>query len=675
MPPERPFVRKAASWLLAVLGLLAGFAGLSISGVRWIPDPKTNEYWLGPWVRTGGIGLLGIVFLSASIVALKRRVPGALIFLICGPILVFCLAFPDTGYLKWDAQGNGIFYSPFPSTAIGLSLLFFAPFVLPLLVIRNRKCMLYVFLISLLVACPILAFSQWSPSLIPRLAAWVAPFVFFGLFWLVTGNRGWPPVVVQRSQTLTTRLLNVLGLFVIVVVVDVFATFALSAWWSSTWTPDCGGRRLFTEPVFPDHSVFTARLILVGHTSSTVFPAGMVGDWAIGVVEDRFWGLPRWSHFVLLTNHVFWKHQTYFIDGRRAHGLLTRFLPIVEAGPCARSRPLVDAALELRVLHERAPASGPRIIGFVRKPEPFTQGLTSPVPHQPFAGAKITISGKSGETVAKADDEGIYEVDGLPPDDYAVTVDLPSTQVAQRREVKKEDMAQEKLIEVDFLVDWDGTIEGVVKDPAGRPAAVWLQIQNPDGTMVGPGIQGLGGSRENGSFAFTELPAGRYVLMADPDGPRKEWPYAPLYYPTALRAADAHVFEIAEGQHIRNIVFTIGAPLSTRTVKVRVKWPNGQVAEGASVYVVYERTREYDDPRGRSFEVGTTDQSGELVVSLFGNSRVRIYASQSIDDLKGPPWFSHRFNVPLEFEADKVPDKLDLVLSSSDLSQYRNSRK
>ena len=147
------------------------------------------------------------------------------------------------------------------------------------------------------------------------------------------------------------------------------ATFALAIWQSSTFGPDCSGRRISTQPLFPGHSVFTAHLIRVGH--STRASGRWLGDWAIGRVQDRFWGLSSWTHVVLLTNGTFWEGEKYFIDGSPSQGLLARFLPIVEAGPCARTKPIVDATLELHLLRERTSAKSRRLVGYVRRPEPF----------------------------------------------------------------------------------------------------------------------------------------------------------------------------------------------------------------------------------------------------------------------------------------------------------------
>jgi hypothetical protein len=86
-------------------------------------------------------------------------------------------------------------------------------------------------------------------------------------------------------------------------------------------------------------------------------------------VQERFWGLPWWNtHLVVLTNHIFRDGETYFIDGERAPGAMTRFFPVVEADYCTRTRRVADATVELRLLREAPPASEARILGQVRNP-------------------------------------------------------------------------------------------------------------------------------------------------------------------------------------------------------------------------------------------------------------------------------------------------------------------
>ena len=531
------FVRKVTSWLAGTIGFLIGLTSIVICGTWGMPNHllESNEFWFKAGIRMSGVALLGLSFVSASILGLRNRRRAGWVFLCCAPVVAFCLSFPDVGFLRWEPRG-GIFYSPFVSRALGLSFLFFTPFFLPLFLTRQRKRGLLLFVASAVAVSPAFIFSPWTRSLLPRLVGWSALFAIFGLFWMGTDKRDWAPLIATRPRSLRRRLLTALVLCLGIAFLDAAETFALSAWWSSTWTPDCGGRGLFTKPVFSGHSVFTARLVSVGGTSQeSVFPRGMVGDWAIGVVQERFWGFPHWSRFVLLTNYIFWKNQTYFIDGRRAEGLLTRYLPIVEAGSCARSRPLVDATLEMRVLHEQFPNNGARIIGYVLKLEPFSQGPTSPQRHEYLAGARITATSSTGRTTAVAVAEGVYQIVGLSPDDYELTLELPDTQISTegvgrqrtRQNVRKTEFVPGALIERDFHVVWNGTIEGTVRDLAGHPAHPQLQLQNPDGKDLGPVMRYTGGTRDDGSFRFEQVPSGRYVIMVNPDGPGEGWPYSP----------------------------------------------------------------------------------------------------------------------------------------------------
>jgi hypothetical protein len=142
-----------------------------------------------------------------------------------------------------------------------------------------------------------------------------------------------------------------------------------------------------------------------------------VGDWAIGVVQERFWGVPsHWPHLVLMTNFIYWKGETYFIDGLRENGLLTRILPIVGARiSCSRSRPAEDAIVDLRVLRQAPPAGGARLIGYVKRPKVYT-GVFGPPTATNFAtGAIIDVTGPAGTETITTDQTGIYQVDGLPP--------------------------------------------------------------------------------------------------------------------------------------------------------------------------------------------------------------------------------------------------------------------
>jgi len=193
-----------------------------------------------------------------------------------------------------------------------------------------------------------------------------------------------------------------------------------------------------------------------------------------------------------------------------------------------------------------------------------------------------------------------------------------------------------------------------------------LLLLNPDGTDTIPRVAGFQQTDANGHFRISEIPNGRYKLMVNPWGPQKGSEYAPVYYPSATTFSEAQIIELSDGEHVRSADFVVPR-LQERKMQVRVTWPNGKAIDGAWVYVAYENTRAFASPNNAS-HVAITDHNGQATFSVFGKSRIRIYAEEPVNDLKGPPFFSSRYSVPADFDADKVPETLDLVVTTKKLT-------
>jgi hypothetical protein len=201
-------------------------------------------------------------------------------------------------------------------------------------------------------------------------------------------------------------------------------SFASIAW--ELFTPDyfeC--HRLpqpFTAQQSPKQAAFIARVVATG----TLWPrtATPLGEgyprryWALALVEKSYWGLPWWDHkIVLLTLFVrggsgFERGETYFVDGNHWSRRLTQFLPTFETH-CTRTNALKYSEVDLRGLRDGAPKNSVRIMGytFYRMPT----GGWKRVP-----GARVDISGPAGETIVTSDQQGLYDVSGLPPGGYIV---------------------------------------------------------------------------------------------------------------------------------------------------------------------------------------------------------------------------------------------------------------
>ena len=61
-------------------------------------------------------------------------------------------------------------------------------------------------------------------------------------------------------------------------------------------------------------------------------------------------------------------------------------------------------------------------------------------------------------------------------------------------------------------------------------------------------------------------------------------------------------------------------------------------------------------------KVANANPSGDADIQVFGSSRVKIFAEEFEDyQARGPLHYS----VPIELEADKLPDNMNLVLTST----------
>jgi hypothetical protein len=110
----------------------------------------------------------------------------------------------------------------------------------------------------------------------------------------------------------------------------------------------------------------------------------------------------------------------------------------------------------------------------------------------------------------------------------------------------------------------------------------------------------------------------------------------------------------------RVITGKIGSPVTIR--QPQVTWPDGRRAAGAPICVAYEHTENFARLSTVSW-IKNTDQSGFGVIHVYGNSRVRVSAAQYVENEKTKQtdaYFSH----PVEAAADKVPENIQLVLTS-----------
>ena len=255
----RPIPKILLNWLVVVVGCLVGLFVLARFGAWWLPLGDRDSGWFLRWITFAGVGLFGVGFLVGSLTAPRQPRRAGIIFLSFLPITAFCLAYPGSGFLVWHEDGGGWFEAPLPLTAIGLTALFFLPFVAPLFTLRHKKRAAIVFAIAAFVAVPIFIHSRWTSVLLPHLLAYSLPFLLFGLFWLGAHRLGWPVLMQPRSRSVARRTAAIAATCLLVLCLDIAMTLGLAALSSSFFSGDCGRKPLITHPESSRNAVFTAR--------------------------------------------------------------------------------------------------------------------------------------------------------------------------------------------------------------------------------------------------------------------------------------------------------------------------------------------------------------------------------------------------------------------------------
>ena len=309
------------------------------------------------------------------------------------------------------------YFQPWLSRVVGLGLIGFGALFASVVALVNRRMAAWLLLSISPIAAVFVTWWLWHDSYNPRISVSRILLIFTvaclplavpGAFWITTSRAGWSPVLSLRFLP-NKRSRAFGGIFL-------FASCALGGVLLSLYLHEIGGGECrgyptLSVPQVPDQAVFTASLTFTG---GTLRDPGF-GTWSLMHVRQKFWGLPWWvPDFVIVRGFFKVEKSEYLVDVRRSQGLLTHFLPLFEIYPCCHTGPIDRAAADLRSLRDGPPKSGARIIGTV-----YTDMY---VTSEPARNVKVTVVGPNGSTSTTTDQEGIYDLVGLPQGHYSVAV-------------------------------------------------------------------------------------------------------------------------------------------------------------------------------------------------------------------------------------------------------------
>jgi len=185
----------------------------------------------------------------------------------------------------------------------------------------------------------------------------------------------------------------------------------------------------------------------------------------------------------------------------------------LEVSACSRTRPLTEAADDLRFFQRGTRSAGAFVSGTIVHWERDAQ-TGAPLEVGPLGDALVTVHGLAGLVDTRTDRRGGYRIAGLAPGRYEITVSPPpefSTRYLNRAVELRDPRA---CAVSDFEVQYDGRIRGSLRTPSGAPAAgvrvdaVAIENAGADGNVFALHTQ----ADADGRFEFSEVSPGRYLV-------------------------------------------------------------------------------------------------------------------------------------------------------------------
>jgi hypothetical protein len=230
----------------------------------------------------------------------------------------------------------------------------------------------------------------------------------------------------------------------------------------------------------------------------------------------------------------------------------TRFEGKLTTGICSPTQPAVTAGAlirQFRALQTGAPAAS--VFGEIMR-VPRDARIEGREAHTPIAGVVVRLQGTNGsDFTAQSDPDGVFEFDALPPDTYEVHPLLPlgvTTREQHEGKPVKLTVTASNSCQADIAVYSDGRISGRVVDLHGKavPGFVTVELADSDEQADATRKGGLPGfdTGTDARFELSLLWPGRYRLKFVPTGGHFD---RGSYFP--------HSIDLAEGQHVDNVVF------------------------------------------------------------------------------------------------------------------------
>jgi len=324
---------------------------------------------------------------------------------------------------------------------------------------------------------------------------------------------------------------------------------------------------------------------------------------------------------------------------------------------CSRSQRAKFGADDIYYLERQAQLRGKTRISGVLYQENDSALRDVPSSRDLLDGRTVRILGKGKDIKLKTDKNGVYETYGLPPGKYTIWPEriagFRPYQVDEKTHTETVELKAKSHAEADFTYQIDSVISGSVIDPDGIPMDdVELELV-PLGGEKGDDIYSFNKETyDRGSFKFSEIPAGSYILAVNPRGKvSSAMPFGTFYYPGKTSREEAGVITITPGVRMEGLVIKPPGPIDTVTIAGVMLHEDGTPV--VDQWVRYFEDKDMDARKERYFEPEAgikTDGNGKFSLRVLKGQK-GVIVGLFIDT-----WFDYRRN------SDPTCKKLDALL-------------
>jgi Carboxypeptidase regulatory-like domain len=275
---------------------------------------------------------------------------------------------------------------------------------------------------------------------------------------------------------------------------------------------------------------------------------------------------------------------------------------------CSRTQPLGDYSKpDISYLRRVARGERPTMLyGFAFKNTGESAKRGEP---DPLGELTVIVDGEGKRLELKTDALGYFETFELPPGSYRIH----SALTGKLRGAEAQTVELRNVSSVMFRTTVLGSLNGRILDQEGRPVSeLHVELLQPGDAQLSGRIVDDVPTTGDGTFVFSEVVAGRYLLAVNSIGRRSLFgaPFLPSYFPRAASRADAQVITIKDGVPVDAGDFILQERYPTVAVSGVVVTADGKPVPGAFVNL---RQRDGTD----SARAVHTDTDGRFVVQAF----------------------------------------------------------